>query len=929
MTLSQPIWLLLLLPAAMALWHWPMPGRLLGTIRVAAMGLTILALAGVAVRLPSRLGLVVVVADRSRSMPASAEAHQKEIIALLEQSMNGEDQLGVVGFGSQSVIEQPPQAGRFASFTHRVDPDASHLADALEDALALIPSDRPGRILVLSDGRWTGTDPMSQAGRAAARGVAIDFRVLQRPTAGDLAIDSLEVPAQVSPGESYMMTAWIRSPESVKLRYELRRGATTIATGEKLLSAGLSPLLFRDMAVVGGAQQYELRVEAQTPDPILENNRARWLVGVEGAKPLLLVSTKSDSGLARLLRSSGVAVVAAQPQQAGWGLEDLSAYSAVLLEEVPAGRIGDAGMRNLAEWVQHAGTGLMMTGGPASFGPGGYFRSPLDPILPVSMELRQEHRKHSVAIVVALDRSGSMAVPVGGGRRKMDLANLAAAQVVEMLSAMDEVGILAVDSAAHVVAPLAPLSDKEGLKSRILRIDSMGGGIFVYEALAHAAKMLMSSSAGARHIILFADAADSEEPGRYKELLEQCRQAGITCSIIGLGTEFDVDAHLLKDIADRGGGRALFTDQPEELPRLFAQDTFVVARSSFIDEPSAIQATGVLAAITGRNFPPPPAVGGYNLTYPREDALLSIHSRDSYSAPIVATRQAGVGRVLAYTPQADGKFTGPIGQWTDVGRLMGSLARWTIGQDSRLPPNVLITQRVEEGVQRIRIHLDPAEPLALPSMPSVDVLRTQSDAPPRATHHVMSWRTADSLGIDLPMEGGAVAIATVRVPGLPGVHVLPPVTLAYSPEFRPSSDDRGESSLIELARLTGGRSRLDVAGIWSDLPRQPRLIDLAPWLLVLAVGAFLMEILERRTGWIGRLHGRPDRLFRRLRRTVTTTQPTSGVELQPAPAPLDDSPPPQTATSSPPREKPRDRADLMQALAEARRRAQQRTDRQD
>ena len=47
------------------------------------------------------------------------------------------------------------------------------------------------------------------------------------------------------------------------------------------------------------------------------------------------------------------------------------------------------------------GTGLAMTGGQKSYGPGGYFKSPLERVLPVSMEMRREHRKMSVAVVVA------------------------------------------------------------------------------------------------------------------------------------------------------------------------------------------------------------------------------------------------------------------------------------------------------------------------------------------------------------------------------------------------------------------------------------------------------------------------------------------------------------------------------------------------
>src|SRR6185369_6884571 len=136
-----------------------------------------------------------------------------------------------------------------------------------------------------------------------------------------------------------------------------------------------------------------------------------------------------------------------------------------------------------------------MTGGQKSYGPGGYFKSPLDRIMPVSMEMRREHRKMSLAIVVAMDRSGSMAMPAGGGRTKMDLADLAAVQVVDLLTGSDEVGVVAVDSSSHIIVQLDKLEGRPEVRNRILSVDSAGGGIFIYEALATAAKMMISAHA--------------------------------------------------------------------------------------------------------------------------------------------------------------------------------------------------------------------------------------------------------------------------------------------------------------------------------------------------------------------------------------------------------------------------------------------------
>ena len=56
----------------------------------------------------------------------------------------------------------------------------------------------------------------------------------------------------------------------------------------------------------------------------------------------------------------------------------------------------------------------MMAGGKHSFGAGGYFESGVDELLPISMELKNEHRKLAVAMAIVMDRSGSMSAGVAG-----------------------------------------------------------------------------------------------------------------------------------------------------------------------------------------------------------------------------------------------------------------------------------------------------------------------------------------------------------------------------------------------------------------------------------------------------------------------------------------------------------------------------------
>ena len=874
---------------------------------------------GLAVKLPSRAGTVVVVTDRSQSMSPDSEAKQKEAIDLIQGAMGNNVNLAVLSFGRDAAIEQSPQSGKFAGFVNEVHGDASDLNGAIEKAMALIPRGAPGRLLMLSDGRWTGKDPSGVAAQAAARSIALDYRSMQRDSTNDVAISHIDAPEVVTPGESFMLAVWVRAPVPSEVSFELLRGNQRLAVGTRQVPSGLSRLIFRDKAIRPGTHQYTVRITGTETDPVPENNSAKILVGIEGPRPILHITTAADSGLARLLQAGGLDIKTAPPAAYHWSLDELSGYSAVLVENVLADEIGLHGMENLAVWVKEAGAGFMMTGGKHAYGPGGYFRSPLEPIMPVSMELRQEHRKLSLAIVVAMDRSGSMSMTVGGGRTKMHLANLATVEVLDMLSPMDEFGVVVVDSSPHIIANLAQVENQSQVRGKILRIGSQGGGIFVYEALSAAAKMLLNAQAGTRHIILFADAADSEQPGRYRELLEECRKANITVSVVGLGTANDVDAELLRDIARHGDGRSFFTKNAEELPRLFAQDTFVVARSTFIDEPTTVRTTGGMVSLTGRGYRITSPIGGYNLCYIRPDANLAAVTVDEYKAPVVAAWQAGIGRVLCYTGEADGAHTGPIAGWGDVGNFLTSLVRWTAGDSGALPGGMLLTQKVKNGINVVELHLDPdREGEVFRKLPTVTVLRGVVGETPTVDKTELSWTAADTLSVDIPIHGAETVLTTVEVPGGGNIS-LPPVCLPYSPEFKPANTESGLATMERLAKVTDGKQRINLGEIWDDLPRQPRLISLQPWLLILALILLLLEVLERRTGLLSVRHGQrfvetvSQRILGKERPATQVTVPPTVEETSPS-----------TPEES---EMPSERDGMLDALSQARKRASGRTGR--
>ena len=841
MYLLFPEVLLLLVPL-LFLFFWRGRAPVLGGFvrLLILLGLVLLAAIPLA-RLGGKGVDVVVVADLSRSMPADSRGRELEIVKLLEKRRGTGDRVGIVTYGREARIERlPEEFGEASAFVQDVDPEGSDLGGAIGLAASLIPRERPGRLIVISDGEANGAPVLAAAHEAAARGLPVDFRALSRGEAADIAVESLDLPGVVDEREPFQFSSLVRSDRTVEAEAVLLRDGTEIARRKQIFHPGTTQLIFRDVIERPGVARYRLELAAPG-DRVPENNFGNSAVRVQAPATILLVNaTGGTDNLSRALAAAKMHVQTVSPVALPHDLAGLLAFRAVILENVPAGQVGPQALGALAQFAADLGGGLLVTGGGGSFGVGGYFKSALDPYLPVSMEIKSEHRKLSLAMVVTLDRSGSMAAPVGGGRTKMDLANLGTCAAIDTLGPYDEVGVIAVDSAPHVISPLTSASSKDAICAEARTIRSLGGGIFTYTALVSAARMLQESNKGTRHIVLFADAADAEEPGDYQRLLSAIEPAGITVSVIGLGSESDQDSEFLKDVAARGHGRIQFTANVDELPRLFAQEAITVARSSFVAEPTASRSLPdmvLLGDLPASGFP---NIDGYNLTYLRPGATMGVVTDDDYHAPVLAFWHRGLGRVAALTAEMDGKYSRSLNAWKDFGAFAAGLGRWLLGGEP--PSGVQATIEREGGQGIVRVEMDPERKRG-----EADDIRkaTAAIVPPseNASQKLsLAWIGEDTLEARFPIQKAGIYLGAVDV-GQGKVLPLAPLSLPYSPEFEPRPDPaEGQKTLTETARVTGGIERT----AWDDVFSPSRLRDrqVRDLVLPLALMLLLLHVAE-------------------------------------------------------------------------------------
>ena len=807
--------------------------RLRTPLRLSCLALLMLILVQPQIRRLGRGLDLWVLVDRSASAADALTPRLAEIESLLARSKSADDRITYVEYAELAQVrgESDPIP------EHRQQQTRTALA--IEFALSRMADDRAARLLVLTDG--FSTEPLTRiTERLMRQTVALDYRLVAAADATDFRISRFAVPARAETGEAFLIEVDVVGATDGPVALEITRDGQPIGSSELQVRNGKAEARFTDRLHGAGAHRYGARISA--PDDARPgNDHADKWIEIAGGPRLLLLTSYVDDPLAAVLGGQGFRVETVA-DLASVHVGQLTGTEAVIMNNVPAYRLPAEFLAALDFYVRSQGGGLLMAGGKLSFGSGGYFGSVVDPLLPVSMELRTEHRKLAVAMAIVLDRSGSMAAGVPGGLRKMDLANEGAARAIELLGAMDAVSVFAVDMQAHEIVPLTSLGQNRAeLVNIVRRITSGGGGIAVPTGLRAARAQLQKAKAGQRHIVLFADANDAtQELGDYAALLRAMAKEGITVSVIGLGSDMDSGAKFLRDVADLGKGRVFFNANASELPALFAQETIAVARSAFLEEPVPVAPTAGWLELAAKPMAWLEAVDGYNLSYLRPEATAAAFSGDDYRAPLVAYWQRGAGRVAAVSFPLGGEFSQRVRAWDRYGDFAQTLARWVAGD--QLPPGIVLRTRLDGTQLRLDLFYD-----------NDWEQRLARTAPRIAIADGASGETRELTWERLEPGHFTAAVALNPERWVRGAVQLEQFTLPFGPIVAASGaewmSDRSRIAELEaVARASGGTERVDLTKLW-QAPRRSAFRDVRGWLLVTLLLLFVTDALLTRLGW--------------------------------------------------------------------------------
>lgn len=870
---GQPWWLLAVTLVLPLVWLSLRNLAPLGsTRRVMAIGLRVLVILLLVVLLArpmlvrkSHRVTVLAVMDRSRSIPEAKAQWALDYLSNVAARNGSDGQFAVVDVAETANIASLPSVEpsvRRRSTT--LSGHQSRLAGGVEMAMAIAPPDTATRIVLVSEGNETEGDLKEVARTAAANKIAIDVLPLRYRYDSEVLFRRLVAPSRA------------RSGQTIDLRFLL--DSTAAVRGKLLLTLNDRPLdLVPDSNAVAvpvelvpgtnvktvsvpvglrGIHMFEavFLPDDSRYDRIIENNRATAVTYVAGPGHVRIFDTEgAGEAIERALSGAEMQAsrddVALLPNE----LIRLLDADAIVLVNTPIHHFSMAQQEMLCRYVNDLGGGLIMVGGPESFGAGGWIGSPVAEILPVDLDPPQKKQMPKGALVLVIDRSGSM---VGD---KVEICKVAAESAVRLLSRLDRVGVIAFDARYDWLVPLQQANDKDAINEQVRGIGA-GGGTIMGPAMREAFESIRGLPAGIKHVILLTDGITSDRD-YCMDLAMEMAESRVSVSTLAVGEHSDTQ--LLNDIAEVTEGRFYYVKDPMSIPEIFVKEAQVVRRSMIIEQDFTPQLVYSMSEAVKGIGPVLPQLNGFVLTGPKgglNQVVMTSHEGD----PILATCQSGLGRCVAFTSSADTRWAANWLAWGDFKRFWEQTVRWvgkpTQSADCEIFADVQghkVTVNVEAFDEEGRF-LQFAGLKGQVLMPGMDseTLSLNQKGPGQYTGH-----------FDVPTSGSYIVNLQYQKIGADAETRLANtvVTIPFAPEFRDLSDNA--PLLEEISHITGGRvlpndpneaDLYDRAGLSfpeTSLPllRPLMLIWLALFLLDVAVRRVVLDLramVRRVRGWL-------------------------------------------------------------------------------
>ena len=697
---SQPhlLPLFLLLPLFW-LWQWRTFRRLPTLVSLllhsVVLALLILAVAGLHTLRPGTASIPLLFLDLSQSLTAPQRQWMQETI---EQQLRPEAETPTIVFaGSAQQVSWREAKAMLAQPPDELTPNATNL----KQALTLLLDETPNRHVYLFTDGWEVSEhdsPTTEKSDENELGVRALFPLLKErqlkmypflppppATVPNIAIQRFGVPQAANGGETVQARIALENTNPRPVRGELKvtENGRVVWQQPLTLTPGASvfthPIAFPETDNGLIPLRAVFTPSAAPEDTIQPDNQATaWISLTAREKEILLLSARAQDNryLARVLTTRGLGTTAVDLPAT---IPPLSSFRSVILNNVARNKLPASVASELDNYVRQGG-GLVMIGGEESLGLGGYKGSEIEQVLPVTVTPPQKE-EHTTAVVLVVDTSGSM-------RRESKLlyAKEGIRAVARNLKDRDFFGVIGFDTEPFPVIPVQRMGSVRGdIDSRLERLVP-SGGTFLLPALEEAKRQLERQPATRKHMIVLTDGETGGSGSEYLDLVSVMnRELKITISSIAVGEEPNL--RLLSRIADYGGGAFHHTTTPENLPDLFVGEMRQEKKpeeKTMVEKdlaPIANPGSPILQSLENRTFP---TIKGYVATEAKPGARTDISlPANGKRPPLLASWSYGRGKSVAFTSDANGRWSAPWVSWDGFGKFWEQAVRWTLGENSK------------------------------------------------------------------------------------------------------------------------------------------------------------------------------------------------------------------------------------------------------
>ncbi len=717
----QYLWLLALLPLLWVFSFRSLAGlgrfrRLFAiAFRTIVMVLIIMALAEIQMLKISEKVTVTYLLDQSESIPMLQRQVMLEYVrreVAKHRDVDREDCAGVIVFGHDAAVEVPPFDDiPFINLESSVGmrTDATNLAAALKMAHATFPEDSAKRIVVISDGNENIGDARSVARTLTEQGIGIDVVPISLQKRGEVQVEKVTLPSEIRRGQPIEARVVINNFDDRAVRGKLKL-IRQVGKHEQLLNPddqdvelrpanpanpgepGKSVFSFEHEIEEVAAYRYKAVFAPDDPadDLMPQNNQATAFTHVRGKGHVLFIEDADHKGdfdyLIQRLRENNIEVTLTANDELFTSPAELLSYDSVVLANTPRSSgmdvstvtsFSDNQIKMLVRNTEQFGCGLVMLGGPNSFGAGGWSNTELEKAMPVDFQIKNA-RIRAVGALAMVMHASEMAQ--GNHWQKV-----ISREAIKPLGPMDYCGLIHWGMRGEEwlwggKRGLIRVGDQR--RKMMARVDRMTPGDMPNfdPAMKIALSAFNRTPASVKHMIIISD-GDPTPPSPMTTL--GFRQAKVKITTVAVGAHGRVGHQTLQTIAKATGGKYYAVKNPKALPRIFQIEARKVARPLVKDlnnvPPSLVYPHEMLQGI---NAPLPP-LKGFVMTTVKENPLVEVSlvspdPPDQQNSTILASWTYGMGRTVAFTTDVGRRWADQWTQWENYDKFFSQMIRWSM-----------------------------------------------------------------------------------------------------------------------------------------------------------------------------------------------------------------------------------------------------------